>query len=69
MWDPGLEEMIILKMVLKKNVWCIQLTWDRLQWRLFCEKIYEAPDSIRGVEFLKEVSDYKLLKNNCAPWN
>jgi hypothetical protein len=33
-----------------------------------CEHGNEPPGSIKGEEFLDQLSDYKLLKNDSAPW-
>jgi hypothetical protein len=34
-----------------------------------CEDDNESSGSIKGVEFIGQLSDYKLLKKNCASLN
>jgi hypothetical protein len=64
--DTGVDGRIILKQILRKLGISICTEFDLLRiWS--CIHGHESSTSIKGEEFLGELSDYKLLKKVSAP--
>jgi hypothetical protein len=64
--ETGTDGKITLKWILKK---CSLMMWTGFITISSCEHVIAPSYSTNGAEFLDQVSDYQLLKENSTPWS